>query len=145
MAENGTGSGEEESAEELLERARELFERGIRKLKEEGSTFEEYESTVLEKGNELQRKALQGELQARSDALGERLLIRRTENSWPRQGMVYRRYRGGPCTYFTLCGPVSVHRYRYRSREYGRSSIVPLDLRDRLQDTHRVAAGLSCC
>lgn len=115
---------EEESADELLERALELFERAVRKQGQD-SSFTDFEKAVLEKGNELQRRVLEKDLQARSDALPVRVDVRQYEYS--SMSWEYRRHQTGTGTYFTLCGPVKVKRNRYRRCGTNRAGVVMLE------------------
>ena len=102
-----------ERAQELLEQASRLFEEAIRELGPD-SSFSDFETTVLEKGNEMQRDVIERGLQERSDALASRVIIRKSEWSFPKEGKIYRRHQAGEGKYYSLCGELRVRRDRYR-------------------------------
>lgn len=125
---NKSGRSDSSSARatELRDKALDLFQEAIDIEKTDGDepSFGDFESTVLEKGEEMMRLLLERELQKRSDSLAPKLKIRRQGDS---DDVTYRQHEQSVGTYHSLCGPLIVERYRYREVGSNGKSVVPLE------------------
>jgi hypothetical protein len=98
-------------------------------------SFEEIERIALSVANEATRQYLESDLQARSDAFPDRLLV---------NGELHKRHQPGEVEYHSLCGPVRVKRYTYRLvSERNGPTVVPLELATRM--IKRTTPALAFC